>query len=143
MAARAWYGHSNFFLWEITQKFFFLAWGIHILAIRKKYCCQPGGSQLSPGVILAHFRVKKGYFRANFHKKQSFLAFKDFFLTSRASKHRKYSNNYLLRKILPKMSKNGIQKLQKWQFLSPGTDFYDSRFKIAITRNKMSILITL
>ena len=30
----AWFGHTNF-LWEINQKFFFLAWGFHILATQK------------------------------------------------------------------------------------------------------------
>ena len=33
----------TFFLWEITQKFFFLAWGFHILATRKNIFRHPGG----------------------------------------------------------------------------------------------------
>ena len=39
----------TFFLWEIIQKFFFLAWGFHILATLKNIFCHPGGSQWVPG----------------------------------------------------------------------------------------------
>ena len=52
----------TFFLWEITQKFFFLAWGFHILATRKNNFCHPGGSQWAPGGLLARFRAKNAYF---------------------------------------------------------------------------------
>ena len=47
----------TFFLWEITQKFFFLAWGFDILAARKNNFCGPWGSQWGPGVLLATFRA--------------------------------------------------------------------------------------
>ena len=33
----------TFFLWEITQKFFFLAYGFHILATQKNIFHGPGG----------------------------------------------------------------------------------------------------
>ena len=81
----------TFFLWEINQKFFFLAWGFHILATQKNNFCHPGGSQWGPGAFWAHIRAQKGYFWAIFHKNQSFIAFKEFFLTSRTSKHCIYS----------------------------------------------------
>ena len=55
----------TFFLWEIIQKFFFLAWGFHILATRKNIFCHPGGSQWARGGLLACFRAKKGYFGTN------------------------------------------------------------------------------
>ena len=65
----------TFFLWEIIQKFFFLAWGFHILATRKNIFCHPGGSQWVPVGLLACFRAKKGYFGTNVDKNQSLLAF--------------------------------------------------------------------
>ena len=65
----------TFFLWEITQKFFFLAWGFHILATRKNNFCHPGGSQWGPGGFLARFRAKNGYFWTNFQKNQCFIVF--------------------------------------------------------------------
>ena len=60
----------TFFLWEITQKFFFLAWGFHILATRKNIFCHPGGSQWAPGGLLARFRVKNAYFWTNLPKNE-------------------------------------------------------------------------
>ena len=77
----------TFFLWEITQKFFFLAWGFHILATRKNIFCHPGGSQWARGGLLACFRAKKCYFGTNVDKNQSLLTFKDIFLTIMTSKH--------------------------------------------------------
>ena len=65
----------TFFLWEINRKFFFLAWGIHILATRKNNFCHPGESQWAPGGLLARFRAKIGYFGANLQKNQNFLSF--------------------------------------------------------------------
>ena len=65
----------TFFLWEIIQKFFFLAWGFHILATRKNIFCHPGGSQWAPGGLLARFRAKNAYFWTNLQKNQNFLAF--------------------------------------------------------------------
>ena len=49
----------TFFLWEIIQKFFFLAWGFHILATLKNIFCHPGGSQWVPVGLLACFRAKR------------------------------------------------------------------------------------
>ena len=65
----------TFFLWEITQKFFFLAQGFHILATRKNNLRHPGGSQWAPWGLLARFRAKNAYFGTNFQKNQNFLAF--------------------------------------------------------------------
>ena len=52
----------TFFLWEITQKFFFLAKGFHILVTRKNYFYDPEGSQWVPEGLLAPFRTKMSYF---------------------------------------------------------------------------------
>ena len=66
----------TFFLWEITQKKFFLAKGFHILATRKKNnFCHPGGSHRAPDGLLASFRIKNAYFGTNVQKNQNFLAF--------------------------------------------------------------------
>ena len=102
----------TFFLWEITQKFFFLAYGFHILATQKNNFHGPGGSQWGPGGLLAHFRAKKGYFRPIFHKNQGFKLFKDLFiLQNNKEAHINLSNESLTHKNC----KKGIQKLQKLQ----------------------------
>ena len=74
---------QTFFLWKINRKFFFLAWGFHILATQKNNFCHLGGSQWAPGGLLARFRAKNAYFETNLHKNQNFLAFYDLFLPSR------------------------------------------------------------
>ena len=50
-----------FFLWEIIQKLFFLAWGFHILETRNNIFCHPGGPNrsLGGGGLLAFLRAKK------------------------------------------------------------------------------------
>ena len=96
----------TFFLWEITQKFFFLTYGFHILATQKNIFHGPGG-------LLAHFRAtKKGYFWPIFHKNQGFKLFKDLFVLQNNKKaHINLSNESLTHKNC----KKGIQKLQKLQ----------------------------
>ena len=56
------FGHNNFFLWEIIQKFFFLSWGLHIQATQKNEFHDPEGSQWVPGGHWAHFKIKMSYF---------------------------------------------------------------------------------
>ena len=114
----------TFFLWEITQKFFFLARGYHILATQKNNFCHPGGSQWGPGGHLAHFWGKKGYFRTNFHKNQGLLAFKTF-LSPVGHENIVYIHRKAFFKIILgiKMYKKGFQKLRKLKFLTKKVSF--------------------
>ena len=97
----------TFFLWEITQKFFFLAYGFHILATQKNNFHGPGGSQWGPGGLLAHFRAKKGYFRPIFHKIQGFKLIKDLFiLQNNKEAHKNLLNESLTHKTVKRGSKS-------------------------------------
>ena len=108
-----WFGQATFFICEIIQKFFFLAYGFHILATQKNIFHGPGGSQRGPGGLLAHLRAKEGYFWPIFHKNQGFQLFKDLFiLKNNKEAHMNLSNESLTHKNC----KKGIQKLQKLQF---------------------------
>ena len=116
---------QTFFLWEINRKFFFLAWGFHILATRKNIFCHPGGSQWARGGLLACFRAKKCYFGTNVDKNQSLLTFKDIFLTIMTSKHCRTLKVTL---FTNKNGQKGCPKASKWQFFDQKSKYLDKKY---------------
>ena len=102
----------TFFIWEIIQKFFFLAWGFHILATRKIILWSRGPNGPLGGHF-AHFRAKKVYFE-QFSIKFHVFSFLRFF---NHPKHYKRSYKHFLSKFEPsKLLKKGVKKLQNGNF---------------------------
>ena len=66
----------TFFLWEIMQKFFFLSWGFHILATRKKKFDILEGPNGVPGPFWLVLGPKIAIFEKFAKKNQVFWIFK-------------------------------------------------------------------